>query len=167
MNYIKIFTYCLLLPLCACRHTPNAQNTEGVQNAVVDGSKAFAQRFPQAQDVYWDTLETGVSAKFSNGKYDCIAYFDLKGGFLYATTFIERTSLPASVQQFLTDKYKGIAAAVLMSVEKPESKSYKIELETDTDYITLEFDANGKMLSEKKHPLSNEELQRQEEEGVE
>ena len=45
-------------------------------------------------------------------------------------------------------------------------KLKQIEIETNTDYINLEFDDSGKLLKEEKRPLSNEELQRQEEEGV-
>ena len=70
-------------------------------------------------------------------------------------------------KQQLMEKYKNANAAVVMSVQNTQTQTFQIELETSTDYVNLEFDTNGKILKEQKQPLSNDEMQRQEEEGVE
>jgi hypothetical protein len=167
MNYYKIICFAILVAASACRNAEKPKNTEGGQSTVSDASATFARQFPKAQDVSWDSLENGVSATFYDGKNDCKAYFDTKGVFQYATSFIEITALPTAAQRFLTEKYKNANAAVVMSVKNAQSQTFQVELETATDYVNLEFDTNGKILKEQKQPLSNDELQRQEEEGVE
>ena len=37
---------------------------------------------------------------------------------------------------------------------------------TDTDYVNLQFDLKGKLVQQTKEPLTNEEMQAREEEGV-
>jgi hypothetical protein len=169
MNYFKIIYFASAFLFFACQNGEKPKNTEGVRQAVNTDAAAstFARQFPKAQDVAWDSLENGVSATFYDGKNDCKAYFDAKGVFQYTTSFIETTALPTLAQRFLTEKYKNANAAVVMSVQNVQTQTFQVELETSTDYVNLEFDTNGKILKEQKHPLSNDEMQRQEEEGVE
>jgi hypothetical protein len=169
MNYFKIIYFVVAFLFFACRNGETPKNTEGGQKGVNTDAAAttFARQFPKAQDVAWDSLEHGVSATFYDGKNDCKAYFDSKGVFQYTTSFIETTALPTSAQRFLMEKYKNANAAVVMSVQNAQTQTFQVELETSTDYVNLEFDTNGKILKEQKQPLSNDELQRQEEEGVE
>ncbi len=167
MNCFKITFFVAIIGIFACQNAQKPKNTEGSLSADLDASATFAQQFPKAQDVSWDSLEHGVAATFYDGKNDCKAYFDEKGAFQYAASFIEITALPASIQRFLTEKYKNANAAVVMSVKNAQSQTFQVELETTTDYVNLEFDTNGKVLKEQKQPLSNDEMQRQEEEGVE
>jgi hypothetical protein len=167
MNYYKIICFAVLIAVSACQNAEKPKNTEGGQSADTNASTTFVRQFPKAQDVSWDSLENGVSATFYDGKNDCKAYFDAKGAFQYATSFIEITALPIPAQRYLTEKYKNANAAVVMSVKNAQSQTFQVELETMTDYVNLEFDTNGKILKEQKQPLSNDELQRQEEEGVE
>jgi hypothetical protein len=167
MNYFKILFFAIIIAISACRNAEKPKNTEGSLLTATDASTTFAQQFPKAQDVSWDSLENGVAATFYDGKNDCKAYFDAKGVFQYATSFIEVGALPQPIQRFLTEKYKNANAAVVMSVKNAQSQTFQVELETATDYVNLEFDTAGKMLKEQKTPLTNDEMQRQEEEGVE
>jgi hypothetical protein len=167
MNYLKILFFAISIAVSACRNAEKPKNTEGSLSAESDASATFARQFPKAQDVSWDSLDNGVAATFYDGKNDCKAYFDAKGAFQYATSFIEIGALPPPIQYFLTEKYKNANAAVVMSVKNAQSQTFQVELETATDYVNLEFDTNGKILKEQKTPLSNDEMQRQEEEGVE
>ena len=89
-----------------------------------------------------------------------------KGVFQYTATFIERTAVPKAVQDILEKKYPNAEASVVMRIDNGKTQTYQVEIETNTDYVNLEFDDSGKLLKEEKRPLSNEELQRQEEEGV-
>jgi hypothetical protein len=173
MNYYKIFFLSTIIAVSACRDVgkpknipATQQNTEGGQSES-DATATFARQFPKAQDVSWDSLENGISATFYDGKNDCKAYFDLKGTFQYATSFVEISALPTPAQRFLTDKYKNANAAVVMSVKNEQNQTFQVELETATDYVNLEFDTSGKILKEQNTPLTNDEMQRQEEEGVE
>jgi hypothetical protein len=169
MNYFKIIYFASAFLFFACQNGEKPKNREGVRQSLnTDAAAAtFARQFPKAQDVAWDSLEHGVSATFYDGKNDCKAYFDAQGVFQYTTSFIETTALPTSAQRYLAEKYKNVNAAVVMSVQNAQTQTFQVELETSTDYVNLEFDTNGKILKEQKQPLSNDEMQRQEEEGVE
>ncbi len=163
-HYFLIF---LTITCClSCKNQPDPSTTT-VRQPTANFHEDFAKRYPKAQDVIWDTLDIGFAALFNDGEFENKAFFDNKGVYQYTATFIEETALPKAVQQVVNTKYKNAAAAVIMRVETGSKRTFQIELETSTDYINLEFDESGKLLKEEKHPLSNEEIQRQEEEGVE
>ena len=152
-----------VIGLSACKNQPTATGDQSSSNFQAD----FAKRYPNAQDVIWDTLDIGFAALFTAGEFENKAFFDTKGVYRYTSTFIEQTALPEAVRKVLNTTYQNAAAAVIMRIETAGKRTYQIELETSTDYISLEFDESGKLLKEQKAPLSNEEIQRQEEEGVE
>ncbi len=159
---ILLITTCFL----ACKNQPDTSNTvSGLP--ISNFHEDFAKKYPKAEDVVWDTLDIGFAALFYDGELENKAFYDTKGIYQYTSTFIEQTALPKAVQQVLNTIYQNAAAAVIMRIETGSKRTYQIELETSTDYINLEFDESGKLLKEQKAPLSNEEIQRQEEEGVE
>lgn len=128
--------------------------------------KAFQARFPKAEDVEWDSIDGGFQVVFFDGIFDNKAFFDPSGRFQYLTSSIEIENLPAEAQAYLRKTYKEAVPTIIMAVDSGTQKTYQIELETTSDIVSLEFDANGKVLKEQKTPLSKEELQRMEEEGV-
>ena len=147
--------------------------TEACKNASSDASQqkgsagaAFTKQFPKAQDVTWDSLDIGVVANFSDGKDICKAFYDDKGKFQHVTILMTFETLPSDIQSYIKKKYKTDVVPIAQLVNDGNNKMYQVEIETTTDYISLEFDGKGKFLKEIKHPLSNEELQQQEEEGV-
>lgn len=151
------------IELSACKNaaTPkNVGNTEGSANIV------FAKQFPKAQEVTWDSSDVGMVATFTDGKNICKAFYDVNNKFQYVAILLAYETLPKTIQEFITKKYKGAIIAIAQQVNDGDHKIYQVEIETGTDYMTLEFDAKGNFLKEIKQPLSNEELQRQEEEGV-
>jgi hypothetical protein len=171
LRFTTILNICIItvLLLFSCKNDKKTiqtvQNTEGVgiPPAVTD----FATRFPKAQDVYWDTLDVGYSITFNDGTYDCKAIFDAAGKFQHQIKMIELEALPQAIQKFLNDRYKEAEIAILQLVITDTKKGYQIELQSNTDYISLEFDDKGTLIKEIKDPLSSEELEGQEEEGVE
>ncbi len=174
MKCYKILLFAAALMISACQNADkmpkngeNSTNTEGSSFVSDDLSQAFLRQFPKAEEVVWDSTDTGLIANFWENQVDYRAYYDRKGLFQYTTCFIEVTALPASVQRLLTEKYAEARPAVVMSVKNGANQTFQVELDAATDYIVLEFDANGKMLKEQKTPLSTDELKRQEEEGVE
>jgi hypothetical protein len=164
MKLSRLFVFLTFICLFSCkneRKSPDSVNGQGLSM-----QQDFAKRYPKAQEVVWDTLDLGFAALFSDDSFEYTSQYDAKGVFQFTATFIEQTALPVVVQQIMENKYKNAAVAVIKRVEKDKTQTYIIELESNTDYITLEFDGSGKILKEEKHPLSNEELQLEEEEGV-
>lgn len=161
----QFFTFLTILCLFACNNEPKTPNSASGQTTL-PMQDDFAKRYPNVHDAIWDTLDVGFSASFSDDDFEYKTQYDAKGVFQFTVTFIEQTALPSVVRQVLEKKYKNAAAAVIMRVDNGTIQTYQIELETSTDYINLEFDSSGKLLKEEKHPLSNEEMQREEEEGV-
>ena len=149
----------------ACKNQPKAPK-DRTDHATLNFQEEFAKRFPKVQDVIWDTLDNSFAALFSDNKFEYKVVFDKNGVYQYTVTFIEQTDLPRPIQSIIEKKYKNAAAAVIMHVDNGKTKTYQIELETSTDYINLEFDEFGKLLKEQKHPLTNKEIQLEEEEGV-
>ncbi len=160
-----LFIFLSITCFLACKNQPDASKKANGQ-PTSNFHEDFIKRYPKAEDVIWDTLDIGFAALFYDGELESKAFFDTKGVYQYTSTFIEQTALPKVIQQVLNTKYQNAAAAVIMRVKTGDKLTYQIELETSTDYINLEFDESGKLLKELKAPLSNEEIQRQEEEGV-
>ena len=158
------FIFTFFFAIFACKNAKSEQNTTHTEGGA---KSAFAQRFPKAQDITWDSTETGVVANFFDGKHDSKATFDALGVFQYSAVFIEQEALPQAVQNYLKEKYKIVEIALIKMVDNGQKKTYQIEIESNTDYINIEFDNNGKLLKETKQPLSTKEMQLQEEEGVE
>ena len=126
----------------------------------------FAQRFPQAQDIEWDTLDDGMVASFTNNNESCEAFYDTKNAFVYAGTFVDQEQLPAAANAYLTKNYKADFVNACMKVDFTDKKAYNVEVMTDTDYVNLQFDLNGNLIQQSKEPLTDEEMQAREEEGV-
>jgi hypothetical protein len=158
----------LMFLICfGCSKCKQSQGTSNTQNTEGSAATAFKQRFPKAQDVSWDSVENGLIANFSDGTYESEAFFDFNGQYQYLTTSIDFETLPKVVQDFIKQKYEIDALAFIQKIEDLKEKIYHVELKTDKEYINLDFDLTGKLKHENKLPLSNEELQSEEEEGVE
>jgi thioredoxin reductase (NADPH) len=142
------------------KNADKAANAEGTFSVNKDVASTFKQQFPKAQDVAWDSTETGLAATFTDGTAESKAYFDKTGVFQYLTTLIEISALPPPAQRFLKEKYKDAQVAVVKCVKKEQIETFQVELEASTDYVNLEFDADGKILKEQKLPLSTDELKR-------
>ena len=168
----KFILFIGVLAFLFCKNTDTSKNTvQGATTQEPTISSAtqndLMRRFPKAQEVYWDTLENSFSATFFDGKYDCKAFYDADSKFQYATSLIEQEALPQAINRYIKEKYKKAEIAIVQSVNDGKKQTFHIELETHSDYLVLDFDASGKLLKETKDPLSNDELKRQEEEGVE
>ena len=115
----------------------------------------------------WDSIEIGLVANFLNENKDSKAFYDKNGQFQYTTTVFDVSDVPKNIQDFINKKYKDASIAIIQEIFDGKNKTYQIELTTNTDYFALEFDEKGALLKEIKNPLSTEEMQQQEEEGVE
>jgi hypothetical protein len=174
---VRLLLKSFILILLFCFGCSKCKQSEGTSNAQylptgqagTEGSAAtaFKQRFPKAQDVSWDSVENGLVANFFDGTYESEAFFDFKGQYQYLTTSIDFETLPKAIQDFIQKKYSVEELAFIQKMEDAKEKIYHVELKTDKEYINLDFDLTGKLKHESKLPLSNEELQSEEEEGVE
>lgn len=166
---VRLLLKSFVLMFLICFGCSKCKQSEGISNVQTEGSAAaaFKQRFPKAQDVSWDSVDNGIVANFFDGTYESEAFFDLKGQYQYLTTSIDFETLPKEIQDFIQKKYSVDELAFIQKVEDAKEKIYHVELKTNKEYINLDFDLNGKIKSESKLPLSNEELQNEEEEGVE
>ena len=157
-----------LTGLCACGTSDapansSATTTQAQQNAV---SSNFIQRFPQAQEIEWDTLADGYVVSFTNNNAPSEVFYDKKNVFVYAGTFIDQNQLPAAAQAYLNTNFKPDFVNACMQVDFPTKKAYNVEVMTDTEYVNLQFDLQGNLVQQTKEPLTNEEMQAREEEGV-
>lgn len=171
--FIFVIAASFFISIEACKNNSSVPqqkpDTEGSNLPEYTGAganKKFSKQFPNAEDVTWDSLDIGSVANFFDGKNTCKAFYDVKGNFQYVTALMDFESLPTAIQTYIKNKYKTATIAIAQQIDDGKSKSYQIEIESDTDYIALEFNEKGKFLKEIKQPLSPEELQRQEEEGV-
>ena len=140
---IKIALFSSILTFVFCKNTDTPKNTVQGTNQEPSNVPAtqndLVKRFPKAQEVYWDTLDNGFIATFFDGKYDCKAFYDAKNLFQYATSLIEPEALPETINRFLKEKYKKSEIAIIQSVNDGKTQTFHIELETNSDYVILDF----------------------------
>ena len=162
---LSLFYLGYLFTLSACQSSATKGNAPAGFNDAVPSY--FSSKFPKAQGIYWDTLENNtLSFKFSNGADDCEALFDSKGNYLSTTFFIDLQGLPQPAQDYIASHYPASERPLIQLYDSASVKTYLLELANGVDYIDLSFDEQGKMLKETTQPLSKEEIQDAEEEGV-
>jgi hypothetical protein len=159
----------VFISFIACKNEPKVNAIPVEKDAPTEGvvAQAFYKRFANVENVYFDTLNTGIEISFSQGDSDRTALFDRSGNLIYVSTYVENDSLPPIAQQYLNSKYKNATLNIIHSVEEGNENYFVAEIETASYFIAIQFDKNGKFVKETKTPLSKDEMEQREEEGVE
>ena len=143
------------------------QKSDGGLGSSLGQPNFFIKKFPEARDATCDTLENNqLSFHFFDGKHDSEALFDAAGNYISTTKIIDLTELPVEARAFISSKYPKPDFSIIQLLDSVGVKIYQLELQTGTDYVNLAFDPQGKLIKETVLPLSKEEIQEAEEEGV-
>ena len=165
-NYKRFYSILSLIAFFAsCQHAGSGGSTEASSDRNNIPS-FFLSRFPNAQFVECDTLDKGFEFTFSNGQNDCQAIFDAHGNYVSNTVTLDQGALPSAALDYIRARYPIGEISLVELAESGTGKMFHVELATATDYTNLDFDPDGKVVKEVVSPLSREEMEESEEEGV-
>ena len=122
------------------------------------GQKMDASKVPEAVKASFAKLHPGMTPKWEkeNGKYEALfklngnaasATFDANGKLEEGEENIKVSDLPATIQKYLTDHYKGKKIKEAAKITLPDGT---LQYEAEVDGKGLIFDASGKFLKETK-----------------
>lgn len=159
-----LMLFCIICFVLGCKDTPKNQTMQDQLKVI----------FPTVQDIEFDTTHQEVVAQFFDGRNYTEAFFSTPTPTLLRTQhYLDYDMLPKIVRDSLEVRYP--AATYSQNDEiKLFGKTlniieifYIIELETATEFIHTEIQANGNIKTETREILSEEDQIRREEEGVE
>jgi hypothetical protein len=162
MRLLPLFAFCVL---AACHSSSNDQTKGHASNSI---EKDLMSRYPTATDFQTDTLDDGFIVGFSTSnnrvyqaEYDKV----MKLSTCYSTS-IDTADLTESIKLYIANEYPDSKVNQIYKIEIPLPATYQIELENDTDYVNLLFSNEGELIEESSSPVSDEEVQQREGEGV-
>lgn len=163
LNYI-LFTFLTFSLFLSCKDTPKNTTMQGQISAI----------FPIVQALEFDTTRHEIIARFFDGQHHTEAFFDKQNQrLLRSQHHLAYEILPKIVRDSLETDYPDATFSQNDEVRNFDEKGqvkeifYFIELETATEFVHLEMLPNGTIFRKVTQPLSEEELMRNEEEGVE
>ncbi len=106
---------------------------------------AFKQQFSDAKDVDWEMENGNYEAEFKSGKTEQSAVFDAVGKVLETEAEIKVNELPASVLEYISNKYKG---EKIKEASKITGVAGAVSYEAEVHDKDLIFDSNGKFVKE-------------------
>ncbi len=163
LKHIVLLVFVLGL-VWGCKDTPKNKTMQAQIEAI----------FPIVQGLEFDTIRNEIIAQFFDGQNYTEALFDNSTQRLVSTQhYLDYDVLPKIVRDSLESYYPSATLSQNDEIKnfdengKLKDSFYLIELETATEFVHLEISPNGTIIRKTTQPLSEEDLMRSEEEGVE
>jgi hypothetical protein len=137
---LLIATFALLFGTTRAQH----MKTSAVPSAV---TAKFATLYPKAEEVKWEKEGANYEAEFEINEVETSASFDAAGTFLESEVEVNKTSLPASVMEYMN---KNAAGAKVKEVSKITDASGKVTWEVESGKLDYIFDESGTFIKTEK-----------------
>lgn len=139
MNTLKLFVVAFVaMSIGACAN---------MQNVPDKVSKAFSQKFPNAQKVKWDKENnTEWEAEFKLNGEEYSANFSTDGVWKETEHEIEQSAIPVNVKQILDTEFAGYDIEEAEISETAEGTLYEFELEKGESNIEVAISPEGKVV---------------------
>ena len=108
-------------------------------------TSAFKQKFSDAKDVDWEKENGNYEAEFKAGKIEQSVVFDGTGKIVETEVEIKESELPASVKEYLSQKYSG---EKIKEAAKITDANGTVTYEAEVHDKDLIFDSNGNFIKE-------------------
>ncbi|GJM28570.1 MAG: hypothetical protein DHS20C17_12050 [Cyclobacteriaceae bacterium] len=109
--------------------------------------ESFKLKYKGARKVEWAIKEDRYKVNFLLDGNDMFAYLDRHGDWMKSFTKLDLEKLPEQVVGFLETEYPDYQLTKIYLKETPYSQSYTIAVKGDQEYVWLEFNENGILLS--------------------
>jgi len=108
---------------------------------------AFQKAYPNATKVKWGKEDADYEVNFTLASKELSAVYDAAGGLKETEEDIKLSELPASVNGYIKQHYKG---AVIKEAAKITKAGGEVNYEAEVNKTDVIFDKDGKFLKEEK-----------------
>jgi len=108
---------------------------------------SFKGKFKGAKKTEWTIKEDRYKVTFELDGSEMFAYLDRHGDWMKSFTKLEQEQLPEQVLNYLDSEYPAYQLTKIYQKNTPYGKSYTIAVKGDQEYVWLEFDENGVLLT--------------------
>ncbi|MCB9283934.1 MAG: hypothetical protein H6563_07675 [Lewinellaceae bacterium] len=120
--------------------------------------KAFQDRYPDAEEVFWVKGEHDFRASFFENGLSREIRYSPTGQWLCACTYLELADLPSTIREFLARRFPDWEIpSVLFKMEHPDhSVCYRVHFDLPEGMLELTFNPKGVLLREKLDSIRDE-----------
>lgn len=112
---------------------------------------AFTKEYANATDVEWEKEMENYQVDFDVDRMDHEVWYNASGTVVKKEQDIAETTLPQAVRDALKAGYADYRLDDIEKVWQNNTTSYQLELEKGNEDKHVTFDANGKVIAERKH----------------
>ncbi len=146
-NFLSI---CLVLAIVIFNGlTLSAQEAE-VSTVI---STKFNNMYSGVTEIIWEQDGMEYLATFIKDGFSLDATFLEDGTWQQTVTSLEIEDLPTAAKELLTKEYKVESYYYISRVETPAATQFSVNLETDTQYVTLMLNKEGKLVDKQVEDL--------------
>lgn len=112
----------------------------------------FQQAFPKASDVEWEKKVNSYKVEFETGIFEDEheVWYDKTGKMLRHKEEISRRAIPKAIITAIKNDFNGYKIDDVDKTTEGDAVTYKVDLEKPHSELKVIFDANGKVLSQKR-----------------
>lgn len=146
----SFLVFSLVVALISLQGINLAAQDEEVPTAV---QATFNTMYPNAIDAYWEQDGEEYLATFTADEYSIDATFLEDGTWQQSITSLEFEDLPTAAITLLNKDFKAVSYYNTSKIEVPDNIQYSVNFETDTQYVTIIFDAAGQLVDKQVEDL--------------
>ena len=145
MKTLKILAFTLLASSAAMAQD---LGTADVPNNL---KEALKKEYPKAADVEWEKELDNYKVEFEINRQDHEIWYNASAQILKKEQEISETELPKAIRDAIKSSYAGYRVDDVEKIWQNDTVTYEVELEKGQEELHLTFDANAKVLNERKH----------------
>lgn len=117
------------------------------KETVPEKAKAtFDKKYPAATAIKWENKDKSWQVDFTMNGKDYSADFTKAGNWTETKCYINSNELPDVIKNYLIKNYFGYEYDDIEYVEKPDGRSYELEVKKDGDKLDLQLSPDGKLI---------------------
>lgn len=113
--------------------------------------EALEKEYPKATDVEWEKELENYKVEFEINRQDHEIWYNASAQILKKEQEISETELPKAIRDAIKSSYAGYRVDDVEKIWQNDTVTYEVEVEKGQEEIHLTFDANAKVLNERKH----------------
>lgn len=144
MKILKTFILLLFVTsITVAQDLKPAEVPEAVQNA-------FTSENTKATDIEWERDMDNYKVEFDMGRMEHEIWYTAAGAIIKRENDIPKSDLPQAIRDVIESKYPGYRLDDIEMTWQDNATTYKVELEKGKEEWEVVFDADGKIIQERR-----------------
>lgn len=144
MKTIKIFIFLLFVAsIAVAQDLKPSEVPEAVKNV-------FTKENTSATDIEWERDMDNYKVEFDMGRMEHEIWYTADGNIIKRENDIPQSDLPQAIRDIIESNYPGYRLDDIEMTWQDDATTYKVELEKGKEEWEVVFDADGKILQERR-----------------